>query len=86
MSDQTVILMIGLAFNFVAMLIGGFALLFSGGRWLSQIVERLAAVEVSVKYLMVSRERDEARRASNSDARKRRAPRPQAMARNHQSS
>ncbi len=66
MSDQTVILMIGLAFNFVAMLIGGFALLFSGGRWLSQIVERLAAVEVSVKYLMVSSERDEARNHQSS--------------------
>ncbi len=82
MSDQTVILLVGLAFNFVAMMIGGLAMLFSGWRWLSQIVERLAAVEVSVKYLMVSRERDEARRVSHSDARKRRSPQPPAAARN----
>ncbi len=82
MSDQTVILLVGLAFNFVAMMIGGLAMLFSGWRWLSQIVERLAAVEVSVKYLMISRERDEARRMSNSDARKRRSPQRPAAAQN----
>lgn len=62
MSAETIILLIGLAFNFVAMLVGGLGMMLAGFRWfssmhsqlsvwLANIGERLAALETDVKYL-----------------------------------
>jgi hypothetical protein len=56
MSDQTLLVMIGLAFNFVTMVIGGLSVLFAAWRWFSAMQantgERLARVETEIKNLL----------------------------------
>lgn len=49
---STIVVLAGLAINFIAMMTGGIATMFAAWRWISEIRERLAAVEADVKHLL----------------------------------
>lgn len=48
----TISVLAGLALNFAAMVTGGIATLFAVWRWVTDIRERLAAVETDVKHIL----------------------------------
>jgi hypothetical protein len=56
MEPQTIILLVGLGFNFVAMIVGGLGFAFGIWRWFSRLevalVQRITKVETEVHQLM----------------------------------
>ena len=56
MEPQTIILLVGLGFNFVAMMVGGLGFAFGVWRWFSRLelnlVQRITRVETEVRQLM----------------------------------
>ena len=52
--DATTVVLIGLAFNFVTMVVGGVGLLFAIWRYSMSMAGRMAAMETNIEHLMAA--------------------------------
>jgi hypothetical protein len=50
--DASTVMLIGLAFNFVTMVVGGVGLLFAIWRYSVSMAERMATMEAHIRHLM----------------------------------
>lgn len=50
--DATMVMVIGLAFNFVTMVVGGVGLLFAIWRYSMSMAARMATMETNIEHLM----------------------------------